>query len=371
MRHCNTLKYHPVPTIKFSYHLLQDTNQSNKKIDLYNLAIDNMRIYIKKKTDDPLALNLLACLYEKMNYKRTANGLFEKALQHSFSSTDYIKNCVLINYLRSSSYFKRPENLNIDETLYKSEWSVAIYLCLANLLSKNYGKAYDCLNHALTLVDNGSYLYFLIDSLKYLLAEKLLIVPEVRFNMEMIQTNQPLRTIFIVNSLLSRNYSPVLKEVITSIMILPKLIDMMLINTFSQEASVNFAKDFQSLPQTWIKQCLDYLINPEQNAKDDLKEFNRIYRNFISSNQIQPKQLVGFHILISLNLIESTNNDCLKHCLISIQTAYLLMPFDSIIKRIFETTRKIVTKELDCKSFFDSIGLSKDDFLVFILEFLQ
>lgn len=370
LRHCNTLNYHPIPTLKFAYHLLLDTNQHSNQIDLYNLAIDNMRIYIKKKTDDPLALNLLGCLNERNNNKRIAYGLFESALQHSFSSTDYIKNCIKINYLRNAAYFKRPDELNIDEELYKSDWQPSVYLCLVNLIHHNYEDAYSCLNHALTLVDSGSYVYFLIDSLKYLLSDKVGRLPEMSFNYEMMQTNEPLRTIFVVNSILTRNYSPVLKEIIGLLMILPKLIDMLLISSFSVD-TVNFAKDFQSLPQTWIKQCLDYLINSETDAKDDLKEFNRIYRNFISCKDIKPKQIVGYHLIIALNLVDSTNEECLKRSLINVQTAYLMMPFDSTIKLIFETILKIKSNELNCRSFFDEIARTKNDLLVFILDLLQ
>ena len=371
LRHCNTLNYHPVCVVRFAYHLLSDTNYHLNKNDLFNLAIDNMHIYIKKKRDDALALNILGCLYERMNCKRTAFNLFEKALQNTFSSNDYTKNCIQINYLRTAAYFKKPEELNIDEVLLKSEWQISIYLCLAHLLAKSYEDAYSCLNHSLQLVDSGSYVYFLIDSLKYLLSEKVARQPELKFNKEMIQTNEPLRTVFIVNSMQSRNYSPILKEILTSIMILPSLIDMILIGTFNQEASLNFAKDFQTLPQTWIKQCLDYLINSEQNAKDDLKEFNRIYRNFISCKDIKPKQLVGYHLLLALNLIESSEDSCLKMCLINIQTAYFLMPFNLKIKQIFTAIRKIRSKELDCKSFFDEIEMEKSDLIVFMMEFLQ
>lgn len=372
LRHCNTLNYHPIATLKFAYHLLLNTtNQHSNQIDLFNLAIDNMHIYIKKKTNDPLALNLLGCLHERNNHKKVAFGLFNKALQHSFSSTDYIKNCIKINHLRNAAYFKRPEELNIDEELYKSDWPVSVYLCLANILHHNYQDAYSCLNHALSLVDSGSYVYFLIDSLKYLLLEKLNKVPEMSFNYEMMQTNEPLRTVFVANSMLSRNYSPVLKEIIMMMSLLPKLIDMMLISSFSVDASINFAKDFQSLPQTWIKQCLDYLIDREQDAKDDLKEYNRIYRNFITCSDIKAKQIVGYHLIISLNLIDSIKEDCLEQCVISAQTAYLMMPFDSIIRRLFELILKIKSKELNCKSLFDELGLPKNDLLVFLLDLLQ
>jgi len=371
LRHCNTLNYHPVPAIKFAYHLLLDTNQHSNQIDLYNLAIDNMRIYVKRKVDDPLALNLLGCLLERNGYKKNAYTLFERALNHSFGSTEYTRNCIKINYLRNAAYFKKPNELNVDDELYKSEWQPSVYLCLANLLHKNFEEAYSCLNHALLLIESGSYIYFLIDSLKYLLSEKLDKLPEMSFNYEMMQTNEPLRTVFIANSMLTRNYSQILKEIISVLMILPKLIDMILISSFSTDASINFAKDFQSLPQTWIKQCLDYLMNEDSNAKDDLKKFNRIYRNFITCKDIKPKQIVGYHLVISLNLIDSTNEDCLKRCLVHVETAYLMMPFDTTIKRIFETVLKIKSKEVAGRSFFDEVGLTKNDLLVFLLNLLQ
>lgn len=372
LRHCNALKYHPVPTIRFAYHLLLDTNQPANQTDLLNLAIDNMRIYSQKKANDPLALNLLGCLYERSGYRRTAYGLFERALQHS--RTEYAKELIQINYLRNAAYYKRPDDLRLvmDEQLYKTDWHPATYLCLANLRDGRYEEASACLEHALSLVDSGSYLCFLINSLQYLLAERLQRPADARFNTEMIQTNEPLRTVFIVQLMLSRSYSPALKALIDVILIQPNLIDMLLISTFTAaEQPVNFAQDFQGLPQTWIKQALDYLISPTANAKDDLKEFNRIYRNFISCQTVKPKQLVGYHILLSLNLVESENEDCLRKCLMNMQTAYYLMPFDSTVRRLFESIRRITGKELASRSLLDELGMSLNEFLVFVLEFLQ
>lgn len=373
LRHCNALKYHPIPTVRFAYHLLLDTNKPGSQTDLFNLAIDHMCIYTQKRTNDPLALNLLGCLYERSGYRRTAYNLFERALQHCSSATNYAKNYIQINYLRNAAYYKRPDELRLalDEELYKAEWQPAVYLCLANLRAGNYPEAGACLEHALSLVDPGSYLAFLINALQYLLGEKLNRAADARFNTEMIQTNEPLRTVFIVNLMLSRSYSPALKALIDVILIQPNLIDMLLISTFNQETPVNFAQDFQALPQTWIKQALDYLINPQQNAKDDLKEFHRIYRNFISCKQIKPKQLVGYHMLLSLNLVESESEECVRKCLVNMQTAYYLMPFDATIKRLFEIVRRITAKELTCRSLFDELGMSSSDFLVFLLQFLQ
>ena len=372
LRHCNSLKYHPIPTVCFAYHLLLDTNPNQP--DLFNLAIDHMRIYTQKKANDPLALNLLGCLYERQGYRRTAYELFERALQHSqVTATEYAKNHILINYLRNAAYRKRANELRlmIDEQLYKTEWQPAVYLCLANLRDGQYEEAGACLEHALELVDPGSYLCFLINALQYLLAERAGRPADVRFSTEMIQANEPLRTVFIVQLMLSRSYSPALKALIDVILIQPNLIDMLLISTFAQEQLVNFAQDFQGLPQTWIKQALDYLISPTQNAKDDLKEFNRIYRNFISCKQIKPKQLVGYHILLALNLVESESDECLRKCLVNMQTAYYLMPFDSTIRRLFEIVHRITAKQLACQSLLEELRKNRAQFLVFVLEFLQ